>query len=180
MPAPRSEVQQYIELFKKTLGFSDTLWWIIDYKEDPGVFRCSKRMVEVFELDDTTDRHSIELTCPIAGNYRYQVNESPIRSKIFDDYHRLLDGDIEEFNNAFPYTLRHSGEVQHFNSRALVLERDEQGHAQIMYGILRNITESVTNRQKLVENSQNMMTMLDEKEALIASLEAELARDAIC
>ena len=180
MPAPRSDVQQYIELFKKTLGFSDTLWWIIDYKEDPGVFRCSKRMVEVFELDDTTDRHSIELTCPIAGNYRYQVNESPIRSKIFDDYHRLLDGDIEEFNNKFPYTLRHSGEVQHFNSRALVLERDEQGHAQIMYGILRNITESVTNRQKLVENSQNMMTMLDEKEALIASLEAELARDAIC
>ena len=91
-----------------------------------------------------------------------------------------MNGDIEEFNNAFPYTLRHSGEVQHFNSRALVLERDEQGHAQIMYGILRNITESVTNRQKLVENSQNMMTMLDEKEALIASLEAELARDAIC
>ena len=59
-------------------------------------------MVEVFGLDDTTDRHSIELTCPIAGNYRYQVNESPIRSKIFDDYHRLLDGDIEEFNNEFP------------------------------------------------------------------------------
>ena len=180
MPAPRPEVKKYIELFEKTLAFSDTLWWIIDYKADPGVFRCSKQMVEVFELDDTTDRHSIELTCPLAGNYRYQVNESPIRSKIFDDYHRLLDGDIKEFNNAFPYTLRHSGEVQHFNSRALVLERDEQGHTQIMYGILRNITESITNRQKLVENSHNMMTMLDEKEALIGSLEAELARDAIC
>ena len=103
MPAPRSEVQQYIELFKKTLGFSDTLWWIIDYKEDPGVFRCSKRMVEVFELDDTTDRHSIELSYPIAENYRYQVAASPARSKIFDEYHQLLNGDIEEFNNQFLY-----------------------------------------------------------------------------
>ena len=99
---------------------------------------------------------------------------------MLDDFHRLLDGEIEEFNNQFPYTLRQSGEVQHFNSRALVLERDEQGHAQIMYGILRNITESVTNRQKLVESGENMMTMLDEKEAWIDILEAELARDAIC
>ena len=180
MPAPRSELQQYIELFNQTLRFSDTLWWIIDYKEDPGVFRCSKQMVEVFELDDTTDRHSIELTCPIAGNYRYQVAASPARSKIFDEYHQLLNGDIEEFNNEFPYTLRQTLAVRHFNSRALVLERDDQGKAQIMYGILRDISESVDNRERLLENSHNMMTMLDEKEALIGSLEAELARDAIC
>ncbi len=180
LKAPRPEVQKYIELFKKTLGFSDTLWWIIDYKEDPGVFRCSKRMVEAFELDDTADRHSIELTCPIAGNYRYQVAEAPARSKIFDEYHQLLNGDIEEFNNQFPYSLRQTGAVRHFNSRALVLERDDQGKAQIMYGILRDISESVDNRERLLENSHKMMTMLDEKEALIGSLEAELARDAIC
>ena len=180
MPAPRSEVQKYIELFEKTLGFSDTLWWIIDYKNDPGMFRCCTRMVDVFELDDTTDRHSIELTCPIAGNYRYQVNESPIREKIFDDYHRLLNGEIEEFNNQFPYTLHQPGVVKHFNSRALVLERDDQGHAQIMYGILRDITESVANREKLLENSHQMMSMLDEKEALLKRFEADRAREVIC
>ena len=180
MPAPRPEVQKYIELFNKTLGFSDTLWWIIDYKNDPGVFRCSERMVEVFELDNTTDRHSIELTCPIAGNYRYKVDQSEVRAKIFHEYHQLLNGEITEFNNQFPYTLRASGAVRNFNSRALILERDEKGNAQIMYGILRDITESVANRQKLLENSHQMMTMLDEKEALIGSLEAELTRDAIC
>ena len=180
MPAPRPEVQKYIELFNKTLGFSDTLWWIIDYKNDPGVFRCTERMVEVFELDNTTDCHSIELTCPFAGNYRYQGDQSAVRAKIFDEYHQLLSGEINEFNNQFPYTLRASGSIRHFNSRALVLERDEQGHAQIIYGILRDITQSVANRQKVLENSHQMMTMLDEKEALIGSLEAELTRDAIC
>ena len=180
MSLPSPQTQNYINLFQKTLGFSDTLWWIIDYKNDPGVFRCSERMVEAFELDRTAEEHSIELTCPIAGNYRYQVNESPARAKIFDDYHRLLNGDIEEFHNQFPYTLRQTGEVRHFNSRALVLERYEQGNAQIMYGILRDITGSVADHQKLLENSHQMMVVLDEKEALIGQLEADRARDVIC
>ena len=180
MPAPRPEVQKYIELFNKTLGFSDTLWWIIDYKNDPGIFRCSERMVEVFELDNTTDRHSVELTCPIAGNYRYQVDQSAARAKIFDEYHQLLNGEINEFNNQFPYTLRASGSVRHFNSRALILEHDEKGNAQIMYGILQDVTESVENRKKLLENSHQMMTMLDEKEALVHRYEADRARDFIC
>ena len=67
LPAPRPELQQYIELFNQTLRFSDTLWWIIDYKADPGVFRCSKQMVEVFELDDTTDRHSMSSPAQLLG-----------------------------------------------------------------------------------------------------------------
>ena len=61
-----------------------------------------------------------------------------------------------------------------------MLERDEQGNAQIMYGILRDITGSVADRQKLLENSHQMMAMLDEKEALIGQFEADRARDVIC
>lgn len=179
MPTPSPAVQTYIELFKRTLDFSDTLWWIIDYKNDPSAFRCSERMVEVFELDNTTDRHSIELTCPIAGNYRYQIEQSQTRAKIFDEYHQLLNGEIHEFNNQFPFTLRGSGDLRHFNSRALILERDDQGRAQVMYGILRDITESIKNQKKISENSLHLMTLVDEKEALIASLEAERTRDAV-
>ena len=180
MPFAAPKIQSYIDQLEKTLVFSDTLWWIIDYQNDPGFFRCSKNMVEAFELDNTNDRHSIELTCPIAGDLRHQIQVDKQRARVFDDYNRLLRGEINEFNNHFPFTTRQSNEVKYFDSRATVLERDEHGKARVMYGLLNDVTTSVVRRHQYAKTSANLLTQIDEQEALIDLLQAELARDALC
>ena len=63
----KKKVKEYIDFFDKTLNMSGICWWVIDFEENPEYFYCNDLMQETFSLDKSLQWHSIEETCPIAG-----------------------------------------------------------------------------------------------------------------
>ena len=139
----KQTLETYKQQFSKALNLSGIAWWIIDYENDPGHFICNDEMVKTFALDPNLERHSIALSCPIAGDYNTNVADSAVRRKIFADYERMLHGDTDEYLNDFPYTDSTTGAVQYFRSRALMLERGDNGEAGIAYGVIEDVTAEV-------------------------------------
>ena len=63
----RESIKTYIQYLEKLYSFQGICWWIIDYEYDPSHFYCNELMEETFSLDRSLEKHSVALTCPIAG-----------------------------------------------------------------------------------------------------------------
>lgn len=151
-----TRIQKYIDRFKLTLSFSEFSWWIIDYKNEPEYFYCNDLMCETFLLDKSITKHSIEKTCPIAGDYVKNVKlaSSKKAKQIIKEYLELLNKKRKEFNNTFPYYNPKNKEINYFSSRAKVLEFDENNEVSIFFGIIENISQEKIQAKKNQEYTQ--------------------------
>ena len=136
------KLQFYIGFFNKTLNLPGIAWWVIDFEEDPNHFYCNENMVKSFYLDPELEKHSIELTCPITGDYNKQIAEADqeIAEKIFSDYNLMIEGKKETYNNRFPFYCRETQKTHYFSNRAKVLEACPNGTPRIIYGIIEDVT----------------------------------------
>ena len=156
----REIVKNYIELFEKTLNMSGICWWVIDFQENPNNYYCNKLMEDTFSLDENLEFHSIEDTCPIAGDY-YKNIELACKTNehariVISEYEDLLSGKIEEYNNQFPYYNKSLNKVHHFSSRAKVLERNEKNEVSILYGIIEDITLQELQKKEIKEHADTI------------------------
>ena len=153
----RDSVKNYIILFKKTLNMSGISWWIIDFKDNPNHYYCNKFMEDTFSLDKSQEFHSIEETCPIAGDYNKNIELACKTNKsariVIDEYKELLSGKVEEYNNQFPYYSKELNQILYFSSRAKVLERNEKNEVSILYGIIENITLQELQKKEIKEHT---------------------------
>jgi len=147
----RQIIKEYIQTFNKTLNLPGISWWIIDYKEEPSYFHCNELMEEMFSLDKNLKYHSVSETCPIAGDYNNNIasKDADIAKKIFDDYEKLLTQENEVYCNVFPYYNEKSNKTMYFSSRALVLEKTNNGDVSVLYGLIEDITSSEEHKIEL-------------------------------
>lgn len=177
----REAVKRYIEQFDKILNLSGICWWIIDYEKDPKHFYCNELMTETFSLDKKLLKHSIADTCPIAGDYNKNIaiaeNSKEKATLVFEEFFKLLNNKIEEYNNQFPYFNKEQNKTFHFSSRAKVLETNTEGKTSILYGIIEDITIQESRKQELQNLSQrDKLTGLYNRLKLDESLHVELER----
>ncbi|PCK07528.1 MAG: GGDEF domain-containing protein [Alteromonadaceae bacterium] len=135
---PNKRIEEFYRLYERLLNFSDLSWWIIDLEDDPNIFYCNNTMCKIFSLDASVIHHSVSETCPIAGDYNTNVAmQSLVKAKqIFNEYHQLRRGEIEEYSNSFPYFNSKSEETLYFSSRARALVKDQSGNAILLFGII--------------------------------------------
>lgn len=152
----KKNIQDYIKEFNTILNFSNMCWWIIDYKNDPDYFYCNKLMIENFNLDEKSEKHSVSNTCPISGDYIKNVKFTSTEqaSLILKEYFELLNGEREEFNNTFPYIDKKTNSTKYFSSRSKILEFDEKGEVSIIYGIIENITDRILQEEEKNEYNE--------------------------
>lgn len=149
----RKEISHYLDQFNKSLNLEGICWWVIDYECDPEHFYCNENMVEAFLLDGKLKKHSVANTCPIAGDYNKNIdlasNSTEISKDIFDDYTKLLNQELDQYNNTFPYY--HSGlkKQLYFQSRATVLDRKSDGGVSVLYGIIIDITSRIESENEI-------------------------------
>lgn len=135
---PNDRVAEYYSLCEKLLNFSGVSWWLIDLEDNPGLFYCNATMRETFDLDREASVHSVAKTCPIAGDYNQNIaiRSTELAQQIFNEYHQLRYGDIDEYYNRFPYYDQRMDETFYYSSRAKALVRDDEGNAQLLLGII--------------------------------------------
>lgn len=155
----KNSTKEYISFFEKTLNFSDICWWIIDFENNPNEYYCNDLMKKTFSLDMSSKWHSIEKTCPIAGDYNKNIEKAcktDTRAKvIIDEYNKLLNKDLDEYNNEFPYFSQEQNKTLYFSSRAKALEFSSDGKVAILYGIIQDVTE-LEEQQKEIEKLINI------------------------
>lgn len=152
----RAKLEHYHQFLSQTLDLPGIAWWIIDFEEDADSFYCNDTMARFFDLDPELEKHSIDTSCPIAGDYNKKIKEADqaIAQKIFADYQALLDGENDYYDNRFPYFIAEAHKTHYFNSRAKVLSKDEQGKVEIIYGIIEDITSEVEKTKALESLSE--------------------------
>ncbi|WP_144213741.1 diguanylate cyclase [Shewanella donghaensis] len=138
MNFPNTCIEKYYRLYQDLLNFSGLSWWLIDLSEDSDTFYCNQSMCEMFSLEKLLTHHCVEKTFPIAGDYNKNIalKDAKKSQQIFDEYHSLKNGDIEEFHNRFPYYDAKLDEVFYFTSMARAILRDDSGKAIILFGII--------------------------------------------
>jgi diguanylate cyclase (GGDEF)-like protein len=173
--------KEYISFFEKTLNFSDICWWIIDFENNPDEYYCNNFMKKTFSLDMNSDWHSIEKTCPIAGDYNKNIelaSKTDARAKIIiDEYHKLLKKDLDEYNNEFPYFSQEQSKTLYFSSRAKALEFNDDGEVTILYGVIQDVTE-LKEQQREIEKLINIdkLTGLYNRHKLDSELIKEVSK----
>ena len=165
MPNPR--VDSYLEQLNQLLNFQGLSWWLIDVREDPDSFYCNHTMAQAFSLDSNLEKHSVSETCPIAGDFIKNVElKSGRQAKlIFTEYRQLLNQEISEYNNQFPYYNHTLKENSYFKSRARVLDYEEDGSVSLIFGIIEDISEMEAQRLK-IEQQKSKFKHLSEKDAV--------------
>ena len=156
-------VRKYMSRLDKLLNFSGICWWIIDLEDNPDIYYCNDYMVDTFSLDEEVTQHSVSLTCPIAGDYLKNVGlkSSHQAEMIFKEYKQLLNQEIEEYNNQFPYYNEERNFTYYFRSRAKVLERDKNGGVSLIYGIIEDVTIEELQRQELSPQKQAFKKLIE-------------------
>jgi len=174
-------IKEYIVQLDKLYSFQGICWWIIDYENDPSHFYCNELMEDTFSLDKSLEKHSVELTCPIAGDYNKNielVEESKEKAKlVFDEYNELVNQKIQEYSNQFPYYNEQLEKTFYFSSRAKVLETNDQEEVSILFGVIVDITAHEEQKNELERLSQtDKLTGLYNRFKLDESLHIEIDR----
>lgn len=138
-------------------------------------------MKETFSLNKNIEWHSVNDTCPIAGDYYKNIelaSESSEHAKVvIDEYNQLINRQIDEYNNHFPYFSQELNKTLYFSSRAKVLEFDEKDEVSILYGIIEDITIQEEQRQEVKLLSEvDKLTSLYNRHKIDTSLNIELKR----
>ncbi|WP_324172798.1 diguanylate cyclase [Sulfurimonas sp.] len=145
----RESLKSYIEFFEKTLNLSNLCWWIIDFEKNPDNYYCNEFMEDTFSLDKNLPFHSVEDTCPIAGDYSCKtIKHTKI---VVDEYKELINGKTNEYNNKFPYYDKKLNKKLYFSSQAKVLDKNEKNEVSILYGIITDITAQEEQRYEIEE-----------------------------
>ncbi len=162
-----NRVERYIGRLNRLLNFSGICWWIIDLEDDPNIYYCNDYMVDTFSLDERVTCHSVSQTCPIAGDYLKNVSlkSSYQAEMILKEYKQLLNQEIEEYDNRFPYYNEQKNFTYYFHSRAKVLDRDKNDNVSLIYGIIEDVTNEELQRQKLASQKQ-VFKRLSERDPL--------------
>lgn len=131
-------IAYFYKMYTELLNFKNLSWWLIDLKDDPNIFYCNDIMCKTFNLDEDVVQHSVKNTCPIAGDFNNNVaiSNSEKAKQIFNEYHQLKQGYIDEYKNSFPYFDSRSETTEYFTSRAKALVKDELGNAEVLFGII--------------------------------------------
>jgi len=176
-----NKVQEYISFFEKTLNLADICWWIIDFDNNPDEYYCNFLMKKTFSLDMNLDWHSIAKTCPIAGDY-YKNIELACKTDecakiIIDEYNQLLNREIEEYNNNFPYFNKEKNKTFYFSSRAKALEFNDKNEVSILYGIIQDVT-IFEEQKKEIESLINIdkLTGIYNRHKLDSELSKEISK----
>ena len=129
--------EDYISFFEKSINLSDICWWVIDFNNNPDEYYCNDLMKKTFSLDAESNWHSIERTCPIAGDYYKNIEFACKKNEdariIIDEYTKLINREIDEYNNQFPYFSQEQNKTLYFSSRAKALEFNEDGSVSVLY-----------------------------------------------
>lgn len=135
---PNKRIEEFYHLYERLLTFTNLSWWIIDLGYDPNIFYCNKTMCKTFSLNEEIAQHSVTHTCPIAGDYNKNIatRSSAKAKQIFNEYHQLRKGFIDEYSNNFPYYDSETNETSYFSSRARALVKDKSGNATVLFGII--------------------------------------------
>jgi len=174
-------VKNYINLFEKTLNLSGVCWWVIDYKKNPNYFYCNDLMKKTFSLNEDDDWHSVDDTCPIAGDYNKNIGlASSSKSKaeiIMNEYKQLLRKEIDEYHNHFPYYNEKLDKKFYFSSRAKVLDFTLAGEVSIVYGIIGDITVEEEQKKEIVKLLNiDKLTSIYNRNKLDESLSIEMSK----
>lgn len=163
----RAIVNDYFNVLNVALSFNGVCWWLIDLKADAETYHCNDHMCKTFSLDPARKGHSVRDTCPIAGDYlKYVECENPEDAeRIFRDYKKLLNQEITEYSNVFPYFDAYSGITRHFLSRAKALTYDDKGDIELLFGIVEDVSEQVEQRIML-EADRVRFKQLSERDQL--------------
>jgi len=177
----RQSIKDYIKQLDKLYSFKGVFWWIIDYEYDPSYFYCNEYMKDTFSLDKNLKKHSIELTCPIVGDYNKNielVEDSRGKAKlVFEEYNQLINQKVKEYSNQFPYYNESLDKTFYFSSRAKVLEKNKKGELSILFGVIVDITSSEKQKKELEKLSQtDKLTALYNRFKLDESLNIEVDR----
>ncbi len=160
-------LQIYIDQLNHLLNFQSMSWWLIDIKNNPDSFYCNQTMTKVFSLDQNLEKHSVSQTCPIAGDYLKNVELKSCEQArlIFSEYRQLLDQEISEYNNQFPYYNEEQKKNYYFKSRARVLALADDGGVALIFGIIEDITE-IENQRLAIEQQKSKFKALSEKDTV--------------
>ncbi len=177
----RESIQNYIKQLEMLLSFQGICWWIIDYEYDPEYFYCNELMEDTFSLDKNLEKHSVALTCPIAGDYNKNIElaeDSKIKAQlVFDEYNQLIKQEINEYKNQFPYYNEKLNKTFYFSSRAKVIELNENKEVSILFGIIVDITKHQEQKKEFERLSQtDALTGLYNRFKLDESLNIEIDR----
>jgi diguanylate cyclase (GGDEF)-like protein len=149
-------LQKHTQELNRYLNFQETCWWIIDIENAPDQFYCNEYMKDIFNLDKSLPYHSVSNSCPIVGDYLENVElKSPEQAQlIFAEYQALVNQEIKEYKNQFPYFDQRKNITYYFESRAKVLELNAKGEVALIYGIIENITKLELQRQTVVTQNE--------------------------
>jgi len=154
----RDNVKDYISLFEKTLNLSGICWWIIDFEMNPDYYYCNDHMKDAFSLDRSLLYHSVEETSPIAGDYWKNIESAcecdDQATRVSREYNQLINQEISEYCNEFPYHSSELNKTFYFSSRAKVLETNETNEVSIIYGIIEDITTAELQKKQIQESSE--------------------------
>lgn len=177
----RESVQKYIDFFDKTLNLSNICWWIIDFEKNPNEYYCNELMKETFSLDKNLQWHSVNETCPIAGDYNKNIELASQSNKhasvVMEEYKKLIAQETDEYNNKFPYFSKEQNKTLYFSSRAKVLDLDKKNNVSILYGIIEDITiQEEQKRSVELLLATDKLTGLYNRHKIDSSLNIELKR----
>ncbi|USD67376.1 diguanylate cyclase [Vibrio sp. SCSIO 43136] len=152
---PNARIEKYYQQCNELLSFSGLSWWIIDLEEDPDTFYCNRTMCDTFDLDNGLLGHSVSKTCPIAGDFNkfIAIKNTTRAQKVFSDFKALKDNTLSEYQNRFPYYDEAKDKILYFTSCAKALDRNEEGKATLLFGIIEPETVSeILYRQALYDS----------------------------
>lgn len=160
------EVRELYRFMRRYASFKGVGWWVIDAVNDPDHFYCNDEIKKMFGLNLHSRCFSIRDYSPIAGSYNPRIHKADARAavRVVEGYRDLLENRRDTFENSFPY-IDQNGKTRYFKSQARVLRRDPEGHAQILYGILQEITHE-KELEKLLEIEKDRYRELSETDPL--------------
>lgn len=134
----KQRIQRYYQQCDELLSVTGLAWWLIDLDYNPDIFWCNAAMCQAFSLDPCQEEHSIQASCPIAGDYNQNIaiKSSDKAWQVLNEYQQLLHGELPYYHNRFPYYDRHEDQLRYFHSRAKALIRDDKGRASVLLGTI--------------------------------------------
>jgi diguanylate cyclase (GGDEF)-like protein len=161
-----TDFESMLSMIKTMSDFKGVGWWLIDYERDSEHFYCNDEMARMFGLDLGAEKHSIAQACPIAGEYNKYVakEDEKVAELIFQSYQDLLDGNTDDYENRFPYQTP-QGVRCFFKSQAKVLSRFPDGRAQLIHGIIQDVTYE-KELERILEKEKGHFQSLSEQDLL--------------
>ena len=161
-----NKLGDYLHYLDILLDYRGMAWWLIDFSNSPKQFYCNDQMNHLFSLQQSK-LHSIELESPFAGDNLKniaQINAETAKT-VNEEYFKLINGEIKEYANQFPYFNATKEQTLYFSSRAKILKSDENSNCQLIYGILVDVTEKERHKLELRKQKQKFKK-LSETDAL--------------